>query len=882
MQQTFLYAFNRGKISPLALSRLDLKRASLSAETQVNFIPRALGSMMLRPGRAYVGSTLNDQKARHLKFIYSSTDRALIELTANLMRVRLESGIITRPSVTTAITNPNFDSSLTGWTDADDPTTVSDWSSGYMRMIGNQFSAAKRYQTVTVSGGNIGVRHALRISIPRGEVHVQVGSGVGYSDYVAETTLKAGGHSLSFVPTGDFTIYFSCYTEYYSFVNSCNIEAAGDFTLPTPWAESDLPNIRYIQSLDVLFVACKGYRQYRIERRGTYSWSIIKYMPKDGPFMAMNLEPITIIPSALKGECTLTASKPLFDPSHVGALFKLESAGQLVQETFTAHGQYTDEIRVTGIGSGRAFWIDVRGTFVATVWLQRSVGAVGAWTDVESYTGFTAKEYRDGFDNQIIYYRLGIKSGGYTSGSVNAYLQYNGGVDTGIAEVFYFGTSYSVSAIIHEPFGSLNATSSWWEGVWSDKRGFPTAVTIDGGRLVWTGKDRFIASSSDAYESFDSEIEGDSGPINRSIGYGAVDSINWVVPSQRLTLGGDLNVHFVYSSSLDEPLTPTNTNIKAPYTQGAAAIDAIKKDGDVIFVGASKTNILSRRFNNLSMDYEGDDLTKFCPEIGEPEIVQIEIQYQPDVRIHARRSDGTVFMVVYDKAENLQCLVDLEMEGFVEDIIIYQNQTEDVVQYCVRYTVGGVTKRYLETWAKESECIGGAINKQADCFVTYSGTPTTVVTATHLAGKEVVVWGDGKNIGKFTLNVYGSVSIPVAVSNYIVGLPYEARFKSSKLSQVFPDGTTMLMKKNLRRLGLALSNTHYRGIKYGQSFSDLRDLPTIERGNVVAEDYIWGLYDNETIAFPGTWDTDARLCLKAEAPNPCTVTAAIVEIDVHG
>jgi len=31
----------------------------------------------------------------------------------------------------------------------------------------------------------------------------------------------------------------------------------------------------------------------------------------------------------------------------------------------------------------------------------------------------------------------------------------------------------------------------------------------------------------------------------------------------------------------------------------------------------------------------------------------------------------------------------------------------------------------LEKWAKETECRGGTLNKQADAFLTYSGASTT-------------------------------------------------------------------------------------------------------------------------------------------------------------
>src|SRR3546814_1205797 len=98
----------------------------------------------------------------------------------------------------------------------------------------------------------------------------------------------------------------------------------------------------------------------------------------------------------------------------------------------------------------------------------------------------------------------------------------------------------------------------WSESTWSEHRGWPTAVEFYEGRLWWTGRDKIIGSVSDAFESFDDEIEGDSGPINRSLGSGPIDFINWLIGADRLLIGTESAEIAARSSSFDEPLTPTN------------------------------------------------------------------------------------------------------------------------------------------------------------------------------------------------------------------------------------------------------------------------------------------------------------------------------------
>ena len=125
-----LFALNRGILSPLALTRTGLARYALSAEIQTNWIPRALGAASLRPALEYIGGVDGDNAARMLPFVFSTGDKAVIELTENKMRIWRNDAIVSRDAVSTAITNGTFDSDLTGWTDNDDSGATSSAGSG--------------------------------------------------------------------------------------------------------------------------------------------------------------------------------------------------------------------------------------------------------------------------------------------------------------------------------------------------------------------------------------------------------------------------------------------------------------------------------------------------------------------------------------------------------------------------------------------------------------------------------------------------------------------------------------------------------------------------------------------------------------------------------
>jgi len=847
---------------------------------------------MLRPGLEYIETTCNDSLAKYIPFVFSIDDTAILEFINSNMRVFLNEVPITRVAVSSAVTNGTFNTDLADWTDNDESGATSVWATGgYMSLTGTGTNAAIRDQQVTVAGGDQNKEHALRIIITQGVVGLRVGSASGDDDYVSETSLYPGVHSLAFTPTGpgthavNFHIRFLNRNKYAGLVDSVAVEGAGIVEIPTTWVEADLGNLRWKQSGDVVFVACKGQRQRRVERRAARSWSYVKYMTDDGPFRVPNVGPNRLTASAISGNITLTATTALFRTTHVGALFSLTSSGQQVTAAIGGADQWSDPIRVSGIDAGRQFGIVITGTWAGTVRLQRSIEEPGIWTDVSSWTANDVTMYNDTLNNQIIYYRIGIKTGEYTSGTANVKLTYSAGSITGVARITAFTSSTSVSAEVVRDLGGTASTDDWSEGLWSDRRGWPTAVELHEGRLWWLGKDKIVGSVSDSYHSFDPDYEGDAGPISRSIGQGPVDTINWAASLKRLMIGGQAQEFSALSSSVDEPLTPLNFKLDRIASQGSAAVPAVILDGTAVFVqrGGYRLFELMQGGDSLS-GYATASITQIVPNIGKPGIVRMDVQRQPDTRLHCIRSTGTAAVLVYDRAENVRCWINVETDGEIVDVFTLPGEGEDKVYYEVKRTFGDETPHYyLEKWAKEEEAIGGTVNKIADSFIEYSGALTATITGLlhHLEGKPVVVWGNSKDLGTYTVDD-GSITISEPVTYAVIGLGYDARFKGTKLAGNMESGVPSLTRRmKIGSIGLILANTHAQGLRYGPDFDNLDDLPIYEKGEAIGGNYVWDQYDGDSIAFNGEWTTDSRVCLEASAPRPVTVLAAVISVEKH-
>lgn len=881
------YSLNSGVVGAEALGRIDVAKMRVAAEVQTNLLPRVLGPAQFRPGTAYHARTRGDLDARLLPFTFNVETKALLELTSGVLRPILDGVPLTRPAVTAAVANGNFDTDLTGWTDADEAGAVSSWATGgYLNLNGSGDNFAMRQQQVTVN--EPGVEHALRIHVNRGSVTLKVGTAAGLDDYIAETELRTGYHSIAFTPTGNFHITLAGRPRLDRRVSSIQVEGSGEVEIPTPWTGDDIWAVRHDQSGDVLFCACEGIQQTRIERRSQRSWSVVDYAPDDGPFRAPNFSATTIAASDVQGNPTLTASRAIFDASHVGALWRLTTYGQTVQAELAGADQYTAEIRITGVGDTRKFTVEIAaGPFVGTITLQRSFAEPGSWEDVTTYTTTGTSVVSDGFDNQIIYYRLGFKTGDYTSGSPNARMVSSTGIQDGIVRITEVTSGTVASAEVLATLGKDAATSDWAEGEWSDYRGFPGSVRFHDGRLWWGWRDRVFGSVSDGYDSFDQDTEGDSAPIVRSVATGGFEDIHWLVSLQRLLAGTGAQEVSIRSSSFDEPLTPTAFTARAASNRGSARIQAVTVDSRAIYVQRSGKRVFELLFSVEAQDYTSQDLTRLCPDICLAGIRDIAVQRQPDTRIWFVLDDGTCAVLTFEASEDANAWTPVETStgSRFKAVTALPGDLEDEVWFVVERPVDGTTRHYIEKLARLDECVGGALNKTMDAHLAYSGASTTSITGLgHLNGQQVVVWGNGAPIvtadAPLTVSA-GAVTLPSAVTNAVVGLPYEGRFKSAKLAHAAQAGSALLMKKRVSRLGLLMRNVSVAGVRIGRDFSNMTGLSALFRGRALAADEVLEEYDETLTSFPGGWSTDSRVCFSIESPHAATFLGMVVALETN-
>lgn len=749
MLRSYYNKFNRGEIDEKAMARDDLARVNDSASLMENWVPERLGPMQYRPGTKYLGAVVPNLEHYLIPFLSKGNENAVIELSAssanpsvNTMRVWIDDALMTRTGTADTITNPNFTSNITGWTDDSDAGGASAWTadqSGCLAVNGNGTGGwGRAYQTQTLTSG----KRTLNVWVYEAPVYLTIGTAGTRSNDIFSDWLNPGFHSITFTATAVAHTYtFQNDKAYRGLVGSCDYAAAGVFSLAaTIWFDTStlarvLPTVRYVQAADTMFICSNGYelegraRPYiMFQRRGTESWSFVLPDNIDGPFGLVNDTSLTLAVAAVTGNTTLTANKAWFKSTCVGEMYEI------------VHGATVGRCVITS----------------------------------------------------------------YTSSTV-------------------------VNVQITETMGNTTAVTEWYRGMWGDYLPSPTALEMFEGRLCLAGAGEFNASVSDAYTSFDANLEGSDVAIQKTIGFGTVQDISWLVAGEQLLMGMTSEEVKISSNDFGDALTAVNTNIRRATNKGSAVGKPVIVDKVVYFVQRALKKIIA--LSGLSKEeVEAEDITILHPDICSPGIKRMCYAAEPEPRIYVLLTDGTLRVFLFDKAEDVRgwSRVTLGGGGTVEDICSVPTNTEDSIYMVVER--GGT--RYFEKLAKFSEAIGQSDSRHYDSHVVYASPGVTLTGLGHLEGLTVNVWGDG--IDRETQVVSGgSITVSQSWTDVVVGLRHTAKFLSNRLSR-YVGNSVLSDNKRIVRIAPIMKNVALRTIKYGPDENTLDNMPQIAEGKVLA------------------------------------------------
>lgn len=287
-----LNSFNAGEYSPLVQGRVDLDRYPASVRGMLNHISVPQGPMIGRSGTEFKARAFNNaQESKLIPFVYDEDDVVMLELTNGRVRFHSDDGI--QVGASAAVTNITANSPMV--------LTIP------------SFDAVVNSQIV-LSG------------LP---------AQYGINGLQANVTAKVGNvYTLDISYSGPLGV-------------PVGVTAATIYSVAMPYAGSDVMSVKHIQSLDVVYLFCEGYRNYKLERYSTYDWRLVQADYINGPFAPAVSDAGTLVFSGTQNAAvggTATASSEFgghlawqgFSPELYDYWLSTTPANEWLQYAFTA------------------------------------------------------------------------------------------------------------------------------------------------------------------------------------------------------------------------------------------------------------------------------------------------------------------------------------------------------------------------------------------------------------------------------------------------------------------------------------------------------------------------------------------------------------------
>lgn len=894
-------SFNAGELSPRLAGRVDFSKFPSGLELLQNFIPFPEGGITRRPGSRYAANTKTSTvKSRLKRFQFSTSQAYILEYGEQNMRFYRNQGQINSENITASITNGEFTSNITNWSDISSGggSIAHDATNGRLSLVGSTTGGEAEQQVTNASA----LEHVLRFQVigaAGDSVTLRVGTSTGASDLKSFTAF-VGYHTIAFTATAaDFFVQFEGPNDKTVQIDNVSLIDDAPIELTTPYAEADLYEVEGPQSADVLYQFHTSYPTYKLERRGNTTWSFIEVAFVDGPYLDTNTTATTLTPAATTGKgVNVTASSITGINGDTG--FQSTDVGRLIRIDNPASGVDWGWGRITSVTSTTVVVVDVGRAFGTT---NADVNwRLGSWSETTGYPGAATF-----FEQRLYTGNSTDQPQTFWASQTDDFENFTPDSDPSTAGVFdgtvedddgiiYTLAADDINAIFWMTAGEDSLSIGTSGGVWipssegaaitpldiavkrqvTSKAAKIQPVRVDNVVLFPQKAKRKILEFSYTFET-DGFKSADMTRLAQHITKGGIvemdyaeepDSVVWMVRNDGALLGmtfrRDEDVvgwarHFLGGQFAGgNTLTATDISFTATDTiESAALAFGDFKVGDVLFIDGSASNDFA--------DIGNATVTAVSDDGGTLTVSGVTIVTE------AAGASVTITAMSDPVVESVATIPGSDAAGQV-----FSSNDRDEVWLQVKRTINGSTVRTIEFLEGQFE--DGDTQEDAfyvDAGITYDGVSTTAIPGlTHLEGETVRIWADGAIQPDKTVSS-GSITLATAAKKVQVGLPYSHLMKTLRAEGGNPSGTSVGKTQRITGVSFLLLNSHT--LKFGPSLTSLtpiQDFREVDNQMDKAVPLFTGSFFKE---FDGDWTDDPRIFINSDDPAPFTLLALAPE-----
>jgi hypothetical protein len=831
-----LSSFVSGEFSAKLDGRTDFEKYSSGCKTMENMLVHPQGASTRRPGTQFISEVKDSSaKTRLIPFEFSTTQTYMLEFGNLYIRFFKDKGQITESNVT-----------ISGLTAAN-PGVVTATSHGY-------------------SDGDF----------------VIITSVVGMTE-VNTKTFKVANKTTNTFELNDVdgnNVDTSGYTAY-----SSGGVANKIYQITTSYTTAQLPDLKFAQSADVLYITHSSHEVSKLSRTGHTSWTLSEVdFAETGPYLSTNTTATTLTPasSGTGAGVNITASATTginsgdgFQTTDVGRILKFNSGeAKITARTNTTVVVVTITKAFTNTDATAAFSLGAFSDTTVSFFEQR---LVFAGTTDEPQTLYFSKsgDYENmtagtDADSAMIYT--------IASNQVNA-IRYLKAVRTLI--VGTSGGEWTVSAdgtdaAVTPSNVTIKKQSSYGSST-------VDAVPAGNATLFLQRAKRKIRELAydfdvDGYTAPDltilNETVTDSG-INEMSYQQSPDSNLWCVRDDGvlacLTYQRSDNVvawsrHKVGGIGQECTVTVSDYSNIATGTK----LTFTKSDGEeVTFTSTTGTagtdEFKTETNNNTTADNIFTAINTHADfTVANPAAAIIT------VRESSHEATGFLSVKSFDTD---RLTVQSESFPIVESVAsISGTLNEDELWVIVKRIINGSTRRYVEVFSVFDFDETTATDFHfVDSGLSYDGTATTSITGLdHLEGQTVQILADGSTHADKIVSS-GAITLDRSAKKVRVGLGYNSILQTMRIEGGSAEGTGQGKVKRISKVVLRLFNTV--GVKCGPSLTNLETVSFRTTSSDMDNPVSTLLAGDKTVEFTDDYNSDGFIFVKQDQPLPMSLLA---------
>lgn len=520
------------------------------------------------------------------------------------------------------------------------------------------------------------------------------------------------------------------------------------YELAHPYADAELPLLRWTQAGNTLFLVTRAKPVQQLTRLAANGWTLGPYITVRPAANVQNLDQTArITPSGPTGSVTLTASKPIFRPGHVGGFFRLDEEN--LSDVALWKAAETIPLNAVRRNAGR-------------VYLAIVAGDSGPNAPVH-----TEGDVRSGGGN-VVWRHL---HPGYGFAQVTAYVS---------------PTLVTAEAATFLPDNTVaSGTYRWTEPAWTGDYGYPENVILFENTLVFARDEKIWRTKPGDLFSFEITDKEDSAlALDLVSPSGKLTRIQWLLSSGIIVIGTRDAEFIVRGPNVFDALTVANVRRIPEKTEGSATHRPVEVDGGALFIGRSRDRIHFAAFDRVGEVLTMRDASRFARHLvraGE----QLVYQRDPNRLVWVLGDGRLNALTWFPDEEVLGWARRPFVNGHVEQIAVIPatDGLSEELWLVVRRTIGAATRRYVERMQpffapRDADAPTAAGAWFVDSGLTRTGAPVTTVSGlAHLEGQEVAIHADGAEHPRRTV-AGGAVTLLSPAAEVTVGLPMTARLTS--------------------------------------------------------------------------------------------------------